>query len=286
MKNLINKTNRLIKIFCISGIACLTVSCEDYFEYDLPESNSIEDTIFPTADFSYAPDVSDFTTIHFTDLSNEANTFLWDFGTGDTSTEQDPVYTFVEGEGTYTVSLTASDANGVSDTISYEVEVVEPDAIIPSILEAGFEDGMLPDGSGDGRDSWRNSDLGGVIQITGSPVYEGSQASKYPSSGDRVAYQELIVSSNTDYSLSYYYTLLNDTPGSITVYILPGGGHTDLETAKASAIASFEGNDQTDPEVYVSASVNFNTGENNMVSILVHNEGVEARLDAFEIDVN
>jgi len=174
----------------------------------------------------------------------------------------------------------------VSDTVTYDIEVVEPEAIIPVILEAGFEDNTLPDGSGDGRDSWRNSDLGGVIQITGSPVYEGSQASKYPSAGDRVAYQELVVSSDTDYSLSYYYTLKDDSPGSITVYILPGGGYTDLATAKAAAIASFEGTDQTDPDIYVSASVNFNTGSNTMVSILVHNEGVEARIDSFEIDVN
>ncbi|GAA0739514.1 MULTISPECIES: PKD domain-containing protein [Flavobacteriaceae] len=286
MKNILNKTNGLIKIACVIGITVFSVSCDDYFEFDLPESNSIEDTIFPTADFSYMPDVGDFTTIHFTDLSTESNTFFWDFGTGDTSNEQDPVYTFADGEGTYTVSLTASDSNGVSDTVTYDIEVVEPEAIIPVILEAGFEDNTLPDGSGDGRDSWRNSDLGGVIQITGSPVYEGSQASKYPSAGDRVAYQELVVSSDTDYSLSYYYTLKDDSPGSITVYILPGGGYTDLATAKAAAIASFEGTDQTDPDIYVSASVNFNTGSNTMVSILVHNEGVEARIDSFEIDVN
>lgn len=286
MKNILNKTNGLIKIACVIGITVFSVSCDDYFEFDLPESNSIEDTIFPTADFSYMPDVGDFTTIHFTDLSTESNTFFWDFGTGDTSNEQDPVYTFADGEGTYTVSLTASDSNGVSDTVTYDIEVVEPEAIIPVILEAGFEDNTLPDGSGDGRDSWRNSDLGGVIQITGSPVYEGSQASKYPSAGDRVAYQELVVSSDTDYSLSYYYTLKDDSPGSITVYILPGGGYTDLATAKAAAIASFEGTDQTDPDIYVSASVNFNTGSNTIVSILVHNEGVEARIDSFEIDVN
>ncbi|WP_335973754.1 PKD domain-containing protein [Gaetbulibacter jejuensis] len=286
MKNILNKTNGLIKIACVIGITVFSVSCDDYFEFDLPESNSIEDTIFPTADFSYMPDVGDFTTIHFTDLSTESNTFFWDFGTGDTSNEQDPVYTFADGEGTYTVSLTASDSNGVSDTVTYDIEVVEPEAIIPVILEAGFEDNTLPDGSGDGRDSWRNSDLGGVIQITGSPVYEGSQASKYPSAGDRVAYQELVVSSDTDYSLSYYYTLKDDSPGSITVYILPGGGYTDLATAKAAAIASFEGTDQIDPDIYVSASVNFNTGSNTMVSILVHNEGVEARIDSFEIDVN
>jgi len=61
MKNILNKTNGLIKIACVIGITVFSVSCDDYFEFDLPESNSIEDTIFPTADFSYMPDVGDFT---------------------------------------------------------------------------------------------------------------------------------------------------------------------------------------------------------------------------------
>ena len=57
----------------------------------------------------------------------------------------------------------------------------------PIILEAGFEDDTLPEGGGDGRDSWRNSDLGGVIQITGSPVTFGDQGAKLPvPAGDRV----------------------------------------------------------------------------------------------------
>ena len=47
------------------------------------------------------------------------------------------------GEGMYAVSLTASDALGVvsvfSDVISV-VEPEEPEAIVPEILEASFED--------------------------------------------------------------------------------------------------------------------------------------------------
>ncbi|MEM7388096.1 MAG: PKD domain-containing protein, partial [Verrucomicrobiota bacterium] len=63
---------------------------------------------------------------------------------------------------------------GESSTITQEVEIVEPPLYEPFILEPSFEDGMLDGGSGDGRDSWRNSDLGGVIQITSSPVKSGS----------------------------------------------------------------------------------------------------------------
>ena len=163
------------------------------------------------------------------------------------------------------------------------VKDVIPAAIIPPILESSFEDNRLPNGIGDGRDSWRNSDLGGVIQITSSPVYEGSQASKFPSAGDRIAYQELTVTPNSDYILSYFYTLKTNNPGSITVSVIAGGGHTDLTAALAATIEAFEGTDQSSSSTYVPVSISFNSGANDTVSILVTNQGEEARIDSFSI---
>ena len=67
------------------------------------------------------------------------------------------------GEGTFTVTLTATDKLSVSSTYSEDIVIDEPEApsaVIPPILEAGFEDNSLPDGTGDGRDSWRLSGLG------------------------------------------------------------------------------------------------------------------------------
>ena len=46
-------------------------------------------------------------TIRFTDKSFQATSWLWDFGDGTTSTEQNPIHTFTE-EGRYTISLTTN----------------------------------------------------------------------------------------------------------------------------------------------------------------------------------
>ena len=79
----------------------------------------------------------------------------------------------------------------------------------PIILEPGFEDNTLPDGSGDGRDSWRTS-IDGVIQITGSPVTFGSQGAKLPNDQSRVGYQEIAVEAQTNYDLRFWYTMLSN----------------------------------------------------------------------------
>ncbi len=47
----------------------------------------------------------------------------WDFGDGDTASTQSPLHTFVQ-PGTYTVSLTVTDANGCQDTIQQDIEVI------------------------------------------------------------------------------------------------------------------------------------------------------------------
>lgn len=277
--------NNLIKrnLLLLASMVFVLSACD--FEYPLPEAGSIPDKTPPSAMFAASQTTEDFLKYEFANLSNSATMYAWDFGDGNTSTSRDAVNTF-PAEGTYTVTLSVSDNLGVTDTYTVDVEVIEPEAppaIVPVILEADFEDGELPDGSGDGRDSWRN-DFGGVIQITGDPVYKGSQASKYPSDGDRVAYQEMEVSPNTDYILTYYYTLKTDNPGSITVTVL-GGGISDLSEVPDATLAAFEGTDQADSGTYTKVDLPFNSGANSTMAILVMNQGVEARLDAFSIAI-
>lgn len=70
----------------------------------------------PTADFVGTP-LSGTTplSVAFTDLSTQSPTsWLWDFGDGSTSTSQNPTHSYTL-SGNYTVSLTATNANG-SDT--------------------------------------------------------------------------------------------------------------------------------------------------------------------------
>lgn len=269
----------VLTMMCTIG---LTSSCD--FDYDLPEEGSIPDETPPSANFSAAQSDSDFLLYNFANLSTSATMYEWDFGDGNTSSEIDPSNTYPD-EGTYTVNLTASDGLGETSTFSMDITVVEPEepeAIVPVILEADFEDNSLPDGSGDGRDSWRN-DFGGVIQITGSPVQSGDQASKYPSAGDRVAYQENIaITPNTDYIITYYYTLKTNNPGSVTLTVL-GGGITDLSEVDSKKLVDLVGTDQEDSGTYTKVDLLFNTGANSSIAILITNEGEEARVDNISI---
>ncbi|MBL7785629.1 MAG: T9SS type A sorting domain-containing protein [Chitinophagales bacterium] len=61
-------------------------------------------------------------TVDFTNTSSNAIAYNWDFGTGITSSQISPVYTFPE-PGTYTVQLTAIGADGLTATTSKEITV-------------------------------------------------------------------------------------------------------------------------------------------------------------------
>ena len=72
----------------------------------------------PVADFEYA---GMGLTIDFTNTSTNATSYLWDFGDGSTSTENNPSHTYTDA-GTYQVSLLAN--YGICENyISYEVSV-------------------------------------------------------------------------------------------------------------------------------------------------------------------
>ncbi len=289
MKNKFNFQRATKLFFCLAIIALAFNSCKDAFDYDLPEANSIADEILPTANFSYASSIDDFKTIKFGNLSFESITYAWDFGGLGTSTEQDPSFTF-PGEGTFPVTLTASDGRGESNTITIDVIVVEG-PFQPIILEPGFEDLSLPDGTGDGRDSWRNNDLGGVIQITGSPVTFGDQGAKLPDDQSRIGYQEIAVEANTVYDLRFWYTMLdNASDPYVTVSILgvtQNGGNTisTAQEALDNTIGSITVNDTSNPDEYLEQKLSFNSGDNDVVAIYFFNGPVEARLDNFSIEV-
>lgn len=74
-------------------------------------------------------------TVTFNNLSNEAVSFLWDFGDGTNSTLKNPIKTY-ENYGTYNVSLTATNDNGDQDTFQATIEV---ELIL--IVNGDFENG-------------------------------------------------------------------------------------------------------------------------------------------------
>lgn len=68
--------------------------------------------------------------ITFTNASENADTYLWDFGDGTTSTDKNPTKIFTEA-GAFTVKLKAVGAGGTGNYIKSLV-VIDPDAIIPT----------------------------------------------------------------------------------------------------------------------------------------------------------
>ena len=138
--------------FLVAGCMLFGLTACD-FEYDLPEEGSIEDLTPPEASFTASQSDADFLTYNFANFSGSATTYVWDFGDGNTATTVDAVNTYPD-EGTYTITLTASDALGKSDTFTSEITIVEPEAptaITPVIGAADFQDGPDVCGSGDSR---------------------------------------------------------------------------------------------------------------------------------------
>ncbi|MEL6677013.1 MAG: PKD domain-containing protein, partial [Bacteroidota bacterium] len=244
----------------------------------LPEEGSLPDLTPPEAAFSFSQGDANYLELTFSNESISATDYVWDFGDGSSSTEKNPVHAYTE-DGNYTVSLTASDKLGVSNTYSENFDLIKPVVVFtPVILNPGFDE----EGSDSYRDNWRNGDLGGVIQITSSPVHEGVKSAKLPSGGDRIGYQLIEVEQNKDYVVSFYYTMKTSPTGTLTVSIL-GGDVTDPAAVAGATLASVDLTDQTDASTYVLDSVRFNSGDNQFVAIYFSNVGVECRIDTFTI---
>jgi PKD repeat protein len=87
--------------------------------------------ILPVANFSsnitegYVP-----LTAQFTDLSENVTERNWDFGDGDTSSEQDPVHTY-SSAGTYEVGLVTNNENGTDSKLDTITVYEQPDGVIP-----------------------------------------------------------------------------------------------------------------------------------------------------------
>jgi PKD repeat protein len=265
-------------------------SCD--FEYELPEAGSIPDKTPPTANFTATQNTGPGDTwkrYNFANLSTNATTYLWNFGDGNTASTLDAIHIF-QGEGTYVVTLTASDNLGVISTISKNVVVTQPptpSVIVPIIGEAGFEAGDTSCGTvADGRDCWRISG-GTIFGITSSPVRSGTQGAKFDAAQNRVAYQALTVSPNTNYTVTIYYTIKTTPIGSAMRLAILGNEITNASQAPAAIIASATGSDQSNANTYVPLSVTFNSGASNKIAIWIDSNGVaESRVDDVSIVAN
>jgi len=207
-------------------VASLCYSCSDFNKFELPEANSIADETPPTANFSYTQGAEDDWQVYtFGNLSDSSVDYAWDFGDGNTSTGKDVQNTYAE-EGTYTVTLMASDALGKNDTYSENITVMQPEvpaAINPTILngdfEAGQDDWKFSDFSGGTTSPFNSSSDGSNLnydgtdngsKTAGAKWTSGTSAGPYVSASTRYAYQALEVSPNSEYFLEYEYAIKDD----------------------------------------------------------------------------
>lgn len=85
-------------------------------------SNTINITVdpLPSATFSFSDSLL---TVDFFDLSINGSSWLWNFGDGSTSTDENPTH-FYESPGTYSVKLVVSNSCGI-DSLSTQITVVK-----------------------------------------------------------------------------------------------------------------------------------------------------------------
>lgn len=293
MKKFNNTIARFSMVSMLIIVSVSSTACEEYFAFDLPETNSKVDTVLPSADFSYTPDAEDFKTIQFNDLSSESTRWMWDFGNGNTSTEQDPVFQFIDGEGVYAVTLTTSDDAGASDSKTINVVVEEVFVpITPEILNGDFNDGQNDwkfssftggttspyNSSSDG--SWINydgSDNGSKTK--GAKWTKSTSAGEWVSSNTRYAYQAIVISPNIEYILEYEYAIKDDTADDpvggrrIVAEILDGhfdDGADAVTSSTAGPIARHVGTMANGKTSFTTVELQFTSNENGEVAIMIY----------------
>lgn len=101
MKNS-NSIKYLLTAFFVALLVAILPSCKD--EEPVPR---------PFAHFSAEAIATNILEYSFTNLSNHSTSYVWDFGDGGSSTEENPTHTFAS-FGIFSVKLTASNADGES----------------------------------------------------------------------------------------------------------------------------------------------------------------------------
>ncbi len=173
------------KYIFIFVLALSYVGCEDV------------ENLFPTVTSAFTYTVNEETgTVTFINISEDARTYLWDFGDGATSTEINPIKSYSE-SGTYTVTLKALNEAGASDTSEDQITIlivipVEPctedtaqslDAVDfnltfetdPSASIASFDAGLSTIANPDFSNTVNPSCQVGQIERIGSALFANNQ---------------------------------------------------------------------------------------------------------------
>jgi len=292
-------SNKKIGIFSLLFMFCIAfTSCD--FDFELPEEGSIADKTLPSAGFSFAQtDVEDFRVVTFTNESSSGTMYAWDFGNGDTSTDKNPTYTFENGEGTYTVTLRTSDANGEFDVLTRDIMVIEPeepDAIVPTVINGDFSAGQDDwkiesftggttspfNSSSDGSNNdYDGNDTG--AKTAGAKWTMGTSAGALLSDNTRFAYQAFTVSANTTYIVEFEYAIKNDVADvaggdRIGLNILDGHFSDGADALNAATLNENVGLEALGKGNFTIVKSEFDTNDSGQIAIWIY--GVTAE-DAY-----
>ncbi|MEM8846350.1 MAG: PKD domain-containing protein [Bacteroidota bacterium] len=230
-KNVLHRIMNYKSAILKSTLLCFVLVSCDFIE-ELPEANSQADETPPTAFFTFTNgvEVETFNQVSFANQSSNATTFAWDLGDGTTSTAVDPSHTYA-GEGSFTVTLTVSDALDQVATYSETIELIEPEAPAvpdPILLNAEFENLPKSSGSDCNCSGWINTDVGEQGETSS---VNSSAVLKLDNAEPDHAYQEFEVVPNAGYRVEIPYVFQSDQtgdlPSSLEIRVLAGEGYVD-----------------------------------------------------------
>lgn len=143
------------------------------FEVTLTAIDELEESADTTITITVVDDptrpIANFTsetvglTVFFTNVSERATEYHWDFGDGNTSEEFSPSHRF-ETEGSYNVTLTAT-SGGSSTSLT---QVVIADRFVPVVLNGTFDEFTAE--TGDNADAWDMTPNSTVIDNSGTEI--------------------------------------------------------------------------------------------------------------------
>lgn len=207
-------------------------------------------------EFTFDDVASDFD-VTFANASERATSYLWDFGDGNTSTDENPTHNYTNDgvERVYMVTLTTTNFINKTTSITKEVTVGGPAGVLdPEILWGHFDGG-----SSDTYGPWKiantpgssnpfsGSSDGSCTNYDGSDNGSKTRGAKWSSSqranpdgsarpGDtRYAYQAVTLTPNADYIFEYEYAIKTGGPDTNSIVGLILNGHySDSDVALAS----------------------------------------------------
>ncbi|HKK63425.1 MAG TPA: PKD domain-containing protein [Bacteroidales bacterium] len=213
---------------------------------------------YPTAGFEYEVPRS---TATFTNTSDNATSYTWDFGDGETSSEENPVHEYAAA-GDYTVTLTVTDG---TDEDVYEESIFVPGKLIPEFIAPSFE-----------IDSYRSDwDWNGASSSGAPTPPDGSRGAKF--GPDDWIGQTLQVDPNSNYTLKFWFVTKSES--------LPIGARVEITNAASDEVLL---DSSTGPSAssndYEETSFTFNTeGASSIVVKILYGDG-ETRVDLFSIE--